>query len=301
MCSDMTQSPPMIALLPYGLPLGVLPSRIRLDQLIWPLGRPESIDGKTLADLSPDDHLIVPPWETMHVRPGFGTRAKVSLLFGEPRAVHGQHMKMLRLTHRRFFKVLTADETLLSHIPNALFFPVGGAWVFDWRNVDKTKHHMCSLIASSKRKHVGHALRHDVVEWIQQSGLDVDIMGRGYQPFEVKTDGLAPYRFSVVIENVREKNYFSEKLVDAILCKTVPIYWGCPNIDDFFDTRAMILCDSLEGLQKAVTGMSADDYDQRLPALSAMLPTAESYADIQMRAVQAILNCIQTCGDKIKP
>ena len=284
----------MIALLPYGLPLGFRPSTIRLDQLLWPLGRPQKIAGKTLADLSPDDHLIVPPWETMHVRPSFGTRAKVSLLFGEPRAVHGQHMKMLRVTHRRFFKVLTADETLVSHIPNALFFPVGGAWVFDWRNVDTTKHRMCSLIASSKRKHTGHALRHDVVEWIQQTGLDVDIMGRGYKPFEIKTDGLAPYRFSVVIENVREKNYFSEKLVDAILCKTVPIYWGCPNIGDFFDTQAMVLCESVDDIQNALTTMSAAAYDKRAAALSAMLPVAESYADFHLRAAQAVLDCIQS-------
>jgi hypothetical protein len=284
----------MIALLPYGLPLGLRPSTIRLDQLLWPLGRPEKIAGKTLADLSPDDHLIVPPWETMHVRPSFGTRAKVSLLFGEPRAVHGQHMKMLRVTHRRFFKVLTADETLVSHIPNAVFFPVGGAWVFDWRNADTTKRCICSLIASSKRKYLGHALRHDVVDWIQRSELDVDIMGRGYKPFEMKNDGLAPYRYSVVIENVREKNYFSEKLVDALLCKTVPIYWGCPNIGDFFDTRAMVLCESFEDIQSSILTMSVAEYDKRVAALSAMLPIAESYADIQMRAAQAILDSIQS-------
>jgi len=34
---------------------------------------------------------------------------------------------------------------------------------------------------------------------------------------------LTPYRYSVVIENVREPGYFSEKLVDALLCGTVPI------------------------------------------------------------------------------
>lgn len=290
-----------IAILPYGRPLGFRPSRIALDDLIWPLGKPDGITGQTLADLTARDHLIVPPWETMHIRPGFGTRAKVSLLFGEPRAVHGQHMKMLRLSHRRFFKVLTADAQLLATIPNAFFFPVGGAWVSDWRNTDKTKRAMCSLIASNKRKHAGHQLRHDVVDWVRTSGADVDIMGRGYTPFAVKTDGLAPYRFSVVIENVREKNYFSEKLIDAILCETVPIYWGCPNIGDFFDTACMIQCNSLAQIQTAVSTMSVAAYDSRRDALLRMAPVAESYADIQKRAAVAIQNCIlQTDAEPFK-
>lgn len=290
-----------IAILPYGRPLGFRPSRIGLDELIWPLGKPDGIAGKTLADLTARDHLIVPPWETMHIRPGFGTKAKLSLLFGEPRAVHGQHMKMLRLSHRRFFKVLTADAQLLATIPNAVFFPVGGAWVSDWRNTDKTKRAMCSLIASNKQKHEGHKLRHQVVEWVRSSGSDVDIMGRGYTPFAVKTDGLAPYRFSVVIENVRETNYFSEKLIDAILCETVPIYWGCPNIGDVFDTACMIQCESLADIQKAVSTMSENAYDIRRDALIRMAPVAESYADIQTRAALAIRNCIlQTDAEPFK-
>jgi hypothetical protein len=287
----MTDLRPKIAILPYGVPLGFRPWRIKLDQLIWPLGQPAGLEGKTIADLSDRDHLIVPPWETMHIRPSFGTKAHISLLFGEPRAVHGQHMKMLRLSHRRFFKVLTGDQLLLDKIPNAVFFPVGGAWVFDWQNTDKTKRAMCSLIASSKQKHEGHKLRHATVEWVRASGVDVDIMGRGYKPFAIKTDGLAPYRFSIVIENVRERNYFSEKLIDAILCDTVPIYWGCPNIGDFFDTSGMILCNNLADIQTAVHTMTEDAYDLRRDAVRRMVPVAETYADIQKRAAITIRDC----------
>jgi hypothetical protein len=46
--------------------------------------------------------------------------------------------------------------------------------------------------------------------------------------------------FSLAIENVREKNYFSEKIVDCFITKTIPIYWGCPNISDFFDINGII-------------------------------------------------------------
>ena len=52
------------------------------------------------------------------------------------------------------------------------------------------------------------------------------------------------YQFSIVIENSREVNYFSEKLLDCLLTYTVPIYFGCPNISDFFDTTGWIVITS---------------------------------------------------------
>ena len=48
------------------------------------------------------------------------------------------------------------------------------------------------------------------------------------------------FQFSVVVENTKESNYFSEKLVDCLLMKTIPIYWGCPNISAWFDTTGWV-------------------------------------------------------------
>ena len=49
-----------------------------------------------------------------------------------------------------------------------------------------------------------------------------------------KWDGLEKYKYSIAIENSYKKNYFTEKFTDCILAKTIPIYYGCPNISDFF-------------------------------------------------------------------
>ena len=125
---------------------------------------------------------------------------------------------------------------------------------------------------------------------VRASGQDVAVLGRGYQPFDSKADGLAPYRYSVVIENVQERNYFSEKLLDAVLCETVPIYWGCPNIGDFVDTRAMILCQGEEDIRRAVMAMSAEDYAARLPDLRALKDQLAPYAAHEARAAQMILD-----------
>ena len=284
---------PRIAILPHNVKPGLFPGGIALDRLLWPLGpAPEDLEGKCLRDLGRDDHLVIFPRDTTHFRPGFGTRAQISLMMLEPAAIHAKHMNLLRLSHRRFHRVLSCNEELLARIPNGVFFPFGSTWVREWRNLDTAKSRMCSLIASGKRSQAGHKLRHETVEWVQVEHTDVDVLGRGYKPFDAKSEGLAPYRYSVVIENVRERNYFTEKLIDAVLCRTVPIYWGCPNISDFLDPTGMIICETDEDIRRAVQGVSESDYAHRLGALDAIREKAGDYGDVFGRAARAVLESL---------
>jgi hypothetical protein len=45
------------------------------------------------------------------------------------------------------------------------------------------------------------------------------------------TDMIGQYKFMICFENISKENYFTEKLINAYYYKTIPIYWGCPNID----------------------------------------------------------------------
>lgn len=279
---------PAIAILPYGHRLGRKLASVPLADLIWPLGCPDRLLGKAVGDLEATDHLIMYPNSTVHLRLRRGTQAQISLMMGEPSAIHAKHDRMLRWTWRRFFRVFTFHDVLLNTLPNAVFLPYGVTQVPDWRDLDVTKTRSCSLIASAKRDLEGHQLRHNVIEWVRETGADVDIMGRGYNPFDRKSDGLASYRYSVVIENVRERNYFSEKLIDAILCSTVPIYWGCPNIGDFLDTTGMILCETENDILGALSRLSVEDFNERLPHLRAIQPQAADFGEFELRAAKAL-------------
>lgn len=279
---------PAIAVLPYGLSLGPHLAQMPVSELIWPLGSPERVRGANVSDLSADDHLIVFPKTMTHLAPWYGTSARISLILGEPSMIHAKHLALLRLTHGRFWRVLSFNEKLLSRIPNGIFFPLGTTWVPDWRDLPLNKTRMCSLVASAKRDSKGHKLRHRIVDWVRDTGQGVEVMGRGYQAFEQKSEGLAPYRYSVVIENVRERNYFSEKLVDAVLCNTVPVYWGCPNLDRFLDPSGIIQCGSESDLRRAVQSMSEDDFAARLPLLQSIQPVLTTFCDLEKRAAEAI-------------
>ncbi len=284
----MTASEPAIGFLPYGTDLGRDLSRKPIAEVNWPLGCPERLTGCTVGDLLPSDHLICFPKTMHHLNPRRGTRAQISLVLGEPSVIHAKHLALLRVTYRRFYRVLSFNEQLLADIPNGIFFPYGTTWVPNWRDLPRDKSRMISLIASSKKDTTGHKLRHAVVDWVRDSGQEVDVMGRGYTPFDEKSDGLAPYRYSIVIENVREANYFSEKLLDAVFCDTVPIYWGCPNLDRFIDPDGIIQCVSEEDVRRAVQAASESDFQARLPRIRAIQPQLDQYADIERRAVEVI-------------
>lgn len=47
-------------------------------------------------------------------------------------------------------------------------------------------------------------------------------------------------QFNLAIENSQYDNYFTEKIIDCFLTKTIPIYWGCPNINEYFDVNGIV-------------------------------------------------------------
>jgi len=44
---------------------------------------------------------------------------------------------------------------------------------------------------------------------------------------------LSKYKFMICFENESKGCYFTEKLLNAYMCNTIPIYWGCPNMEDY--------------------------------------------------------------------
>jgi Glycosyltransferase family 10 (fucosyltransferase) C-term len=99
-----------------------------------------------------------------------------------------------------------------------------------------------SCITSNARAFEGHRQRLSFVETIRAS-LDFDLYGRGFQPVADKWDALAPYRYSIVIENFRNSYYWSEKIADCLLAGTIPFYYGCTRIHDYFPPEVVVPID----------------------------------------------------------
>ena len=69
------------------------------------------------------------------------------------------------------------------------------------------------------------------------------IFGRDVSPIDDKLEVLSKLRYHIAIENANHKDYFTEKLTDAIVSRNVVFYSGASNIHDFFDPKSVISID----------------------------------------------------------
>jgi hypothetical protein len=70
--------------------------------------------------------------------------------------------------------------------------------------------------------------------------------------------------FSIVVENTIKDYYFTEKLIDCFRTGTIPIYWGCPSIGDFFDLNGIIIFNSIEELNDIIHNLNEELYNSKL-------------------------------------
>jgi hypothetical protein len=72
--------------------------------------------------------------------------------------------------------------------------------------------------------------------------------------------------FHIAVENVKIDNWYTEKIAQSFATKTVPIYWGCPNIKELgYDERGIIRFNSEEELIRIINNLTPEDYYSRLP------------------------------------
>jgi hypothetical protein len=99
-----------------------------------------------------------------------------------------------------------------------------------------------SWITGSGNAWKGHRVRMKFLARIRDQ-IPFDLFGRGFKVIDDKWDGIAPYRYSIAFENFSSPHYWSEKLADCFLAWTMPIYFGCTKITDYFPAESMIQID----------------------------------------------------------
>lgn len=134
-----------------------------------------------------------------------------------------------------------------------------------------------SVVLSGKRGNF-YEMRHDILHAIFNSDLDCDIYGHSISTTdsrykgspENKADCLLPYEYSVAIENGRWDGYISEKFFDCLLCNTIPIYLGAPDIDSYFKGAYIELpiVDVAKKLKEIISTPNADMQPKILAAKS---------------------------------
>jgi len=128
-----------------------------------------------------------------------------------------------------------------------------------------------SVICSAQSATPGHQQRLRFVTALKEHFQDrLDWYGNGIQPIATKWEGLAPYRYSIAIENHMAINVVTEKLWDPLLAYALPLYAGAPNArellpaDSFVELNIADLNGSIEMIESL---LSEDLYESRINAI----------------------------------
>jgi len=205
------------------------------------------------------------------------SRFKIGWLH-EARSLHPENYARIGDVAHRFDAIMTHDAHLLAHGSPFIKTIRGGSWVTpeQWGMYPKSKN--VSMILSEKAQIEGHRLRHAIAD----AGLPIDLYGPQYTPIgHDKALAYRDYRFAVVVEACREDNFFSEHLIDALAFGCVPIYWGCPNIGEWFDEDSVLGFNTIAELSDWIALLAQDwhaHYDDVDFIAEANQQTARAYA-----------------------
>ena len=135
----------------------------------------------------------------------------------------------------------------------------------------KEKKHFCNFVYSNAR---AHPFRDDMFYRLS-AYKPVHSLGRHLRNFESPDAQNAhflggsiamkkPYKFSIACENATFKGYTTEKLLTSFQAKTIPIYWGNPEVAREYNPKAFINCHDYENFDQVLEEVKRIDQDDDL-------------------------------------
>ena len=216
--------------------------------------------------------------------------------FFEPRGTRTSNRYCLQYQNK-FELILTLDPEILDATPKAHFFPFGMTWIRP-EDQEREKEFSVSMICGGKDWMPGHKIRREV--WARQG--EIKTPKRFWRSSQGTPPGFADNpqlesalhrkcvafdsMFHLCIENATDKNYFSEKLLDCFVTKTIPIYWGCSNIREYFTTMGIIQVQTAQDLIDAANNVTETMYHRMAPAIRDNAILATPYTRPMWQRVQ---------------
>jgi len=223
----------------------------------------------------------------------------------EPNELFGLHDAAIYNSHK-FSAIFTWSKKILDTCSNACFFPMGVSWLdekFIEEMKTKEKKFEISYLCGAKKMIEGHYLRHRLYQreeeiiipkkWFftlsDYSYQEQRILGDLSQKKVVWEESM----FSICIENSSHHGYHTEKIIDAFLSKTVPVYRGCKDIGNFYNADGVIICQDENEIVEKVNKLTPEDYYKRKKAIDENYETAKYYANLYGRMKDIIFKVIE--------
>ena len=196
-----------------------------------------------------------------------------------------------------FDYIFTFDEKILNNCENSVLFEFGTTWIGTERYTFPEKKFSISMVCGHKETTKNHLLRKKI--WYRQNEIKnpIDFYLSKFGGVENKNnnavlgelkDPMFNSMFHICIENVSQKYYFSEKLIDCFLCKTVPVYVGCQNVENYFDIKGMVIANNYNELVSVCNSLTKEDYVSRTNSIENNYINALKWIDYEKRLEEKI-------------
>ncbi len=219
--------------------------------------------------------LVTVNFDDLTETPGMDHRVLVQC---EPPELYQAFAERVENCYKDFDLILTYHDRLLQ-LPNAVeFLPVGG-WIGD---IPLDKRDQITYLMSSKIYTNAHRLRFMILRRLGDKktiGPFEFFMHRSPPRVPSKDPFYANAKFNIACENQIIENMFTEKLLDCFTSHTVPIYFGCPNLEKYFDPRGVIQFWNVEQLESILTTLTPEDYESRLPYIQRNYELSRHYCE----------------------
>ncbi|MCR9292085.1 MAG: glycosyltransferase family 10 [bacterium] len=134
------------------------------------------------------------------------------------------------------------------------------------------KSRLISVICSNKAHSPDHRQRLEFVRFLKaELGEAIDVFGRGIRDMQDKSDAIYDYRYHIVLENDHSEHFMTEKLADAYLGWSYPIYFGGREAYFRYPEGSFTAIDIYEpeaALQIVKDVIAADTYRRNMEAIS---------------------------------
>ena len=225
----------------------------------WP--KPELVE--YVRDKNPWSGITYFTDKMLHLVPHVQSDYKIAIL-QEPKSFMPFIYRNAEKFEDFYDLIFTYDEDLLKRGSKYVFLPPDISILDEKYYKIHPKNKLISMVYSDKKQLPGHKLRFVIAEkLIPKIGFSekIDLFGTGTGVFlEDKGHACVDYMFQIAIENSKVKNYYCDKILDCFVTGTIPIYWGCPNIGDFFDERGIITFETAAELRDILLSIDEKKY-----------------------------------------
>lgn len=188
---------------------------------------------------------------------------------------------------KHFDIILTYDDEILKNCNNSYFMPFGSTWIQSFENEKKV--FGVSHLTGNKFITYGHKLRHEIHHKQKEIRIPTNFYVSKYGGPNLYENNLIlkdiknplfNTQFHICIENSNQKNLFTEKLVDTLITKTVPIFWGTDNISDFFNEKGFFRVYNSQDIVYICNSLTDNTYESMKPYIEDNYNKVLEYANL---------------------